>query len=113
MKVAVSPNAGLLVTASAPANVHRDLILRLAAQHGLPAVYPYRYFVAAGGLASYGPDTIDQYRRAAGYVDRALSPATLRKPDVILANPRGFRPPLPAGNYGKDSLTNWNRCSRT
>jgi putative tryptophan/tyrosine transport system substrate-binding protein len=72
MKAAVSPNAGLLVTASAPANVHRDLILRLAARHGLPAVYPYRYFVAAGGLVCYGPDTIDQYRRAAGYVDRIL-----------------------------------------
>jgi putative tryptophan/tyrosine transport system substrate-binding protein len=71
-KVAVSRNAGLLVTASAPANIHRDLILRLAAQHGLPSVYPYRYFVAAGGLACYGPDTIDQYRRAAGYVDRIL-----------------------------------------
>jgi putative tryptophan/tyrosine transport system substrate-binding protein len=72
MKVAVSRNAGLLVTASAPANIHRDLILRLAAQHGLPSVYPYRYFVAAGGLACYGPDTIDQYRRAAGCVDRIL-----------------------------------------
>ena len=66
------PNAGLLITASAPANVHRDLILRLADRHRLPAVYPYRYFVAAGGLACYGPDTIGQYRRAAGYVDRIL-----------------------------------------
>ena len=72
MKIAGSPNAGLLVTASAPANVHRDLILRLAAQHRLPTVYPYRYFVAAGGLVCYGPDTIDQYRRAAGYIDRIL-----------------------------------------
>jgi putative ABC transport system substrate-binding protein len=62
----------LLITASAPANVHRDLILRLADRHRLPAVYPYRYFVAAGGLACYGPDTIGQYRRAAGYVDRIL-----------------------------------------
>jgi putative ABC transport system substrate-binding protein len=72
MKIASSANAGLVVTASAPANVHRNLILRLAARHRLPSVYPYRYFVAAGGLASYGPDTIDQYRRAAGYVDRIL-----------------------------------------
>jgi putative ABC transport system substrate-binding protein len=72
MKIAGSPSAGLLVTASAPANVHRDLILRLAAQHRLPTVYPYRYFVAAGGLVCYGPDTIDQYRRAAGYIDRIL-----------------------------------------
>jgi len=71
-KIAGSPNAGLLVTASAPANVHRDLILRFAAQQRLPTVYPYRYFVAAGGLVCYGPDTIDQYRRAAGYIDRIL-----------------------------------------
>jgi putative ABC transport system substrate-binding protein len=71
-KIAEFPNAGLLITASAPANVHRDLILRLADRHRLPAVYPYRYFVAAGGLACYGPDTIGQYRRAASYVDRIL-----------------------------------------
>ena len=51
---------------------HRDLIITLAARHRLPAVYPYRYFVAAGGLISYGPDLLDQYRRAAGYVDRIL-----------------------------------------
>ena len=51
---------------------HRDLIIALAARHQLPAVYPYRFFVAAGGLISYGPDFIDQYRRAAGYVDRIL-----------------------------------------
>jgi putative ABC transport system substrate-binding protein len=71
-RIAQLQNAGLVITASAPANVHRDLILRLADHHRLPAVYPYRYFVAAGGLACYGPDTIDQYRRAAGYVDRIL-----------------------------------------
>jgi putative ABC transport system substrate-binding protein len=71
-RTAEFPNAGLLITASAPTNVHRDLILRLAERHRLPAVYPYRYFVAAGGLACYGPDTIGQYRRAAGYVDRIL-----------------------------------------
>ena len=51
---------------------HRDLIIALAARHNLPAVYPYRFFVAAGGLISYGPDLVDQYRRAAGYVDRIL-----------------------------------------
>ena len=51
--------------------VHRDLIVALAARHKLPAVYR-RYFVAAGGLVSYGPDFVDQYRRAAGYVDRIL-----------------------------------------
>jgi len=66
------PNAGLLVTASAPANVHRDLILKLAAEYRLPTVYPYRYFVTAGGLVCYGPDTIGQYRGAAAYVDRIL-----------------------------------------
>jgi putative ABC transport system substrate-binding protein len=69
-RTAELPNAGLLITASAPANVHRDLILRLADRHRLPAIYPYRYFVTAGGLVCYGPDTISQYRRAAGYVDR-------------------------------------------
>ena len=71
-RIAEFPNAGLLITASAPANVHRQLILGLAERHRLPAVYPYRYFVVAGGLACYGPDTIGQYRRAAGYVDRIL-----------------------------------------
>ena len=48
----------------------RDLIIALAAKHRLPAVYPYRYFVSSGGLMSYGPDTIDQYGRAADYIDR-------------------------------------------
>jgi putative ABC transport system substrate-binding protein len=71
-KIASAPNTGLLVTASAPANVHRNLIVRLAAEHRLPTVYPYRYFIAAEGLICYGPDTIDQYRRAAGYVSRIL-----------------------------------------
>jgi putative ABC transport system substrate-binding protein len=50
----------------------RDLIIALAARHRLAAVYPYRYYVASGGLVSYGPDPIDQYRRAAGYIDRVL-----------------------------------------
>ena len=67
-----SPNGGLIVTASALAMLHRDLIITLAARHKLPAVYYERFFVAAGGLISYGPDLIDQYRRAAGYVDRIL-----------------------------------------
>jgi ABC-type uncharacterized transport system substrate-binding protein len=52
--------------------VHRDLIVALAARHRLPAVYPFRYFTTGGGLISYGPDSIDPYRRAAGYVDRIL-----------------------------------------
>ena len=67
-----SPNGGLIVTASALATRHRDLIITLAARHKLPAVYFERFFVAAGGLISYGPDYVDQYRRAAGYVDRIL-----------------------------------------
>jgi putative ABC transport system substrate-binding protein len=67
-----SSNGGLIVTASALATRHRDLIIALAARHGLPAVYAYRYMVAAGGLASYGPDSTEQYRRAADYVDRIL-----------------------------------------
>ena len=67
-----APNGGLIVTASALATLHRDLIITLAARHKLPAVYFERFFVAAGGLISYGPDFVDQYRRAAGYVDRIL-----------------------------------------
>ena len=69
---AANPNGGLIVTASALAVVHRDLIVTLAAKHRLPAVYFDRFFVVAGGLASYGPDFVDQYQRAAGYVDRIL-----------------------------------------
>jgi putative ABC transport system substrate-binding protein len=67
-----SANGGLIVTTSTLANVHRDLIVTLAARHKLPAVYSARYFVIGGGLMSYGPDRIDQSRRAAGYVDRIL-----------------------------------------
>jgi putative ABC transport system substrate-binding protein len=67
-----SGNGGLIVTASALASRHRDLIVTLAGQYKLPVVYPYRFFVAAGGLISYGPDLVDQFRQAAGYVDRIL-----------------------------------------
>jgi putative ABC transport system substrate-binding protein len=67
-----SSNGGLIVTGSALAWVHRDLIVTLAARHKLPAVYFQRSFVADGGLISYGTDLVDQYRRAAGYVDRIL-----------------------------------------
>jgi putative ABC transport system substrate-binding protein len=67
-----SSNGGLIVTASPAAPLHRDLIVTLAARHRLPAVYPFRYYVTAGGLISYGPDEIEQYRQAAGYVDRIL-----------------------------------------
>jgi putative ABC transport system substrate-binding protein len=67
-----SSNGGLIVTASALAVVHRDLIVKLAAKHNLPAVYFQRQFVEDGGLISYGSDWVDQYRRAATYVDRIL-----------------------------------------
>jgi putative tryptophan/tyrosine transport system substrate-binding protein len=66
------PNGGLVVTASPSSTIHRDLIIALAARHKLPAVYWERFYVAAGGLISYGPDRLDQYRQAAGYVDRIL-----------------------------------------
>jgi putative ABC transport system substrate-binding protein len=66
------PNGGVVVTGSASAVMHRDLIVRLAEQHKLPAVYYDRSFVAAGGLISYGPDFVDLYRQAAGYADRIL-----------------------------------------
>jgi ABC-type uncharacterized transport system substrate-binding protein len=65
-------NGGLILTASGSAFVHHDLIIALAARHKLPAVYFERFFVANGGLISYGPELRDQYRRAAGYVDRIL-----------------------------------------
>jgi ABC-type uncharacterized transport system substrate-binding protein len=83
---ALPPNGGLIVTGSALAELHRDLIVTLAARHKLPAVYFNRFFVTAGGLISYGTDLIDQYRRAAGYVDRILKgdkPADL---PVVQAN---------------------------
>jgi putative tryptophan/tyrosine transport system substrate-binding protein len=65
-------NSGLIVTSSGLAAVNRELIITLAARYRLPTVYSYRYFATSGGLISYGPDPIDQYRRAAGYVDRIL-----------------------------------------
>ena len=69
---AQTPNRGIVLTASALSALHRDLIIALAARYRLPAVGPERQYVAAGGLASYGPNFLDQYRRAAGYVDRIL-----------------------------------------
>ena len=66
---AESPNGGF---GSPGATIHRDLIIMLAAKHRLPAVYSARYFATVGGLISYGPDFLDQHRRAAGYVDRIL-----------------------------------------
>jgi putative ABC transport system substrate-binding protein len=69
---AQAPNSGLIVTRTAEAIAHRELVIALAARHKLPAVYPLRFFVTDGGLVSYGPDIVDQHRRAAGYVDRIL-----------------------------------------
>ena len=63
---------GLIIAASPAAQVHRDLIITLAARHQLPAVYPLPYLARSGGLIAYGPDTVSPYRRAAGYVDRIL-----------------------------------------
>jgi putative ABC transport system substrate-binding protein len=67
-----APNGGLIVTSGAPATLHRDLIIALAARHKLAAVYAERFFVAAGGLISYGTNYIEQFRQAAGYMDRIL-----------------------------------------
>jgi putative ABC transport system substrate-binding protein len=64
-------NGGLIVTSGGTA-FHRDMIIPLAARLRLPSVYPYRYYAADGGLVSYGPNPVDQYRRAAAYVDRIL-----------------------------------------
>jgi ABC-type uncharacterized transport system substrate-binding protein len=66
------PNGGLIMTGSTTAAARRDALIALITRQKLPAVYPYRYYAESGGLASYGPDTIDQYRRAASYVDRVL-----------------------------------------
>jgi putative tryptophan/tyrosine transport system substrate-binding protein len=65
-------NNGLILTQSPAADLNRDVIITLAARHKIPAVYCFRYYVTAGGLTSYGPDRVDVYRRAAGYVDRIL-----------------------------------------
>jgi len=67
-----SVNGGLIIAPSASVWVHRDLIITLAIRHRLPAVYPFRYMAAGGGLISYGPNIVDQFRPAAGYVDRIL-----------------------------------------
>jgi len=69
---AKTSNGGLIVTAAPLATLHRELIITLASRYKLPAIYSSRFFATAGGLAYYGPDLTDQYRRAAGYVDRIL-----------------------------------------
>jgi putative ABC transport system substrate-binding protein len=98
---AKGPNGGLIVTSTAFARIHRELIIKLAAQHQLPAVYPNRLDVASGGLISYGPDARDQFRLAAGYVDRILKGEARRptdpEPDQVrtgdqFENRQGARP---------------------
>ena len=79
---------GLIVTANPITQVHRERIVLLAGQHRLPAVYPFRYFVASGGLMSYGTDTLDLYRQAATYVDRILKGA--RAGDLPVQQPTKF-----------------------
>jgi putative tryptophan/tyrosine transport system substrate-binding protein len=83
-----TPNGGLIVTGSGLAIVHRETIIALAARHQLPAVYPGRLFVIDGGLISYGADSLDPHRRAAGYVDRILKG---EKPaDLPVQNPTKY-----------------------
>ena len=74
--VADKPNGGLVVLPGPSPSVHRDLVIELAERNHLPAVYAFRYWVARGGLASYGIDNIDLHRRAASYVDRILKGET-------------------------------------
>jgi putative ABC transport system substrate-binding protein len=82
------PNGGLIVTATAFATIHRELIIKLAAQHHLPAVYPNRLDVARGGLISYGPQVQDQWRLVAGYVDRILKGE--KAADLPVQNPTKY-----------------------
>jgi putative ABC transport system substrate-binding protein len=71
-RIGTEPNGALIILAGPLTAMHRDLIVISAVKHSLPLVYPYRYYTAAGRLFSYGPDTVDQYRLAASYVDRIL-----------------------------------------
>jgi hypothetical protein len=89
-----SPNGGLIVTGSALTVVRRNLIITLAARYRLPAVYYDRYFVAAGGLISYGSNNVEQFRLAAAYVDRILPVQAPTKYELIinLKTAKGARP---------------------
>jgi putative tryptophan/tyrosine transport system substrate-binding protein len=86
--LASGPDGGLVVTTGAVGLRHRELIIKLAAQHRLPAVYPLRFYATDGGLMSYGTDPIDGYRRAAGYVDRILKGE--RPADMPVQQPTKF-----------------------
>ena len=88
-QIGAEPNGALIVIAGPLPVVHRDLIILLSIKYRLPLVHPYRYFTAAGGLMSYGPDVIDEYRRAASYVDRILKG---EKPaDLPVQFPTGYK----------------------
>ena len=109
-----APNGGLILTASALAVVHRELVIALAAKHKLPAVYYRRYFVTSGGLVSYGHDVVEQFRGAAGYVDRILkgeksSDLPVQAPTkyelvINLQDRQGARPHLPPGARPADEV---------
>jgi putative ABC transport system substrate-binding protein len=102
-------NGGLIVTGSLLAVVHRDLIIALAARHRLPAIYPYRYFATSGGLISYGPDSIDPYRRAAAYVDRILKG---EKPaDLPVQAPTKYELVINLRTRRRSASTSRRRCS--
>ena len=96
-------NGGLIVAVSSAVNLHQQAIIANAARHRLPTIYPYRYMAAAGGLISYGPDLADQYRRAAGYVDRILKGA--KPADLPVQKPTKYD----AGDQPQDSEGAWPR----
>jgi putative ABC transport system substrate-binding protein len=81
--------SGMIVTASTLADTHRDMLISLAAKNRMPAVYPFDYYAKSGGLISYGPDLVDPYRRAAGYVDRILKGE--KSADLPVQNPTTYR----------------------
>jgi len=83
-----APNGGLIVTAGTAATIHSELIIALAARLRLPAIYPYRFYVTAGGLISYGPDLVEPYRSAAGYVARILKGE--KAADLPVQNPTKY-----------------------
>ena len=87
--LAQAANGGLIVTGSTAAVVHRDSIITIAARHKVPAIYYDRYFATGGGLISYGPDLVDQFRRAASYVDRVLKGA--KPADLPVQAPTKYR----------------------